>query len=101
MRAAVCLCCLLFAAAAHAQSSQPLRWGGDAEGGAPFVEANPTDPSIVAGFDVDIAELVAASEQATCSRSTPIHRSGSRSSQGDDSATDGSTSNVSRSRSGW
>ncbi len=60
MRAAVCLCCLLFAAAAHAQSSQPLRWGGDAEGGAPFVEANPTDPSLVAGFDVEIAELVAA-----------------------------------------
>ena len=60
MRAAVCLCCLLFAAAAHAQAPPPLRWGGDAEGGAPFVEANPTDPSIVAGFDVEIAELVAA-----------------------------------------
>jgi len=60
MRAAACLCCLLIAAAAHAQTAQPLRWGGDAEGGAPFVEANPADPSIVAGFDVEIAELVAA-----------------------------------------
>lgn len=60
MRAAVCLCCLLIAAAAHAQAPQPLRWGGDAEGGAPFVEANPIDPSIVSGFDVEIAELVAA-----------------------------------------
>lgn len=60
MRAAVCLCCLLLAAAADAQTPQPLRWGGDAEGGAPFVEANPADPSIVAGFDVEIAELVAA-----------------------------------------
>ncbi|MDP3719557.1 MAG: ABC transporter substrate-binding protein/permease [Acidobacteriota bacterium] len=60
MRAAVCLCCLLFAAVARAQTPQPLRWGGDAEGGAPFVEANPTDPSLVAGFDVEIAELVAA-----------------------------------------
>lgn len=60
MRAVVCLCCLLFTAAAHAQTHQPLRWGGDAEGGAPFVEANPADPSIVAGFDVEIAELVAA-----------------------------------------
>ncbi|MDP2319400.1 MAG: ABC transporter substrate-binding protein/permease [Acidobacteriota bacterium] len=59
MRAAVCLCCLLIAAAAHAQTPQLLRWGGDAEGGAPFVEANPADPSIVAGFDVEIAELVA------------------------------------------
>lgn len=60
MRAAACLCCLLIAAAAHAQTPQPLRWGGDAEGGAPFVEANPADPSIVAGFDVEIAEHVAA-----------------------------------------
>jgi len=60
MRAAACLCCLLIAAAASAQTPAPLRWGGDAEGGAPFVEANPADPSIVAGFDVEIAELVAA-----------------------------------------
>ena len=37
-----------------------LRWGGDAEGGAPFVEADPADPSKVRGFDVDIAGLIAA-----------------------------------------
>lgn len=37
-----------------------LRWGGDAEGGAPFVEADPADPAKVRGFDVDIAELMAA-----------------------------------------
>ena len=36
-----------------------LRWGGDAEGGAPFVEADPNDPSRVTGFDVDVAELLA------------------------------------------
>src|SRR6185436_8361512 len=36
-----------------------LRWGGDAEGGAPFVEADPADPSKVRGFDVEIAELIA------------------------------------------
>jgi polar amino acid transport system substrate-binding protein len=36
-----------------------LRWGGDAEGGAPFVEADPADPSIVRGFDVAIAEAIA------------------------------------------
>ena len=35
---------MLVAAAANAQ--QPVfRWGGDAEGGAPFVEADPNDPS--------------------------------------------------------
>ena len=32
-----------------------LRWGGDAEGGAPFVEADPNDPSKLRGFDVEIA----------------------------------------------
>src|SRR5512141_2059425 len=36
-----------------------LRWGGDAEGGAPFVEADPADPSKVRGFDVEIAEALA------------------------------------------
>jgi His/Glu/Gln/Arg/opine family amino acid ABC transporter permease subunit len=36
-----------------------LRWAGDAEGGAPYVEADPADPSRVVGFDVDIAELLA------------------------------------------
>ena len=41
---------------AHAQI---LRWGGDAEGGAPFVEADPRDPSKLVGFDVEIAELIA------------------------------------------
>src|SRR5207253_3702986 len=37
----------------------PLRWGGDAEGGAPFVEADPSDPSKVRGFDVEVAEEIA------------------------------------------
>ncbi len=36
-----------------------LRWGGDAEGGAPFMEANPEDPTKLVGFDVEIAELIA------------------------------------------
>jgi polar amino acid transport system substrate-binding protein len=39
--------------------AQTLRWGGDAEGGAPFVEADPRDPSKLVGFDVEIAELIA------------------------------------------
>jgi len=36
-----------------------LRWGGDAEGGAPFVEADPKDPAKVRGFDVEVAEAIA------------------------------------------
>jgi polar amino acid transport system substrate-binding protein len=37
----------------------PLRWAGDAEGGAPFVEADPSHPDRVVGFDVDVAALLA------------------------------------------
>ena len=47
-------------AAARAQSAQELRWGGDAEGGAPYVEADPNDLSHVVGFDVDVAQLLAS-----------------------------------------
>jgi polar amino acid transport system substrate-binding protein len=36
-----------------------LRWGGDAEGGAPFMEASPEDPTKLVGFDVEVAELIA------------------------------------------
>jgi len=39
--------------------SRVLVWGGDAEGGAPFVEADPADPSQVRGFDVDVAARIA------------------------------------------
>jgi polar amino acid transport system substrate-binding protein len=42
-----------------AAQAPELRWGGDAEGGAPFVEDDPNDPSRVVGFEVDIAELLA------------------------------------------
>ena len=50
---AVCL------AARPVDAQQPLRWGGDAEGGAPFVEADPRDPQKLVGFDVEVAELIA------------------------------------------
>jgi His/Glu/Gln/Arg/opine family amino acid ABC transporter permease subunit len=36
-----------------------LVWGGDAEGGAPFVEADPANPAVVRGFDVEVAERIA------------------------------------------
>jgi len=51
----------LAATPAAGQASPPpmLRWGGDAEGGAPFVEADPADPSAVRGFDVEVAALIA------------------------------------------
>jgi polar amino acid transport system substrate-binding protein len=55
----VVLLVLLAAIPAHAQAPEELRWGGDAEGGAPFVEADPADPARVVGFDVEVAALLA------------------------------------------
>src|SRR5207248_5598767 len=46
---------------AAAQMPRELRWAGDPEGGAPYVQANPSDPSILEGFDVEIADLLARS----------------------------------------
>ncbi len=51
---------LLLASSAAAQApTGELRWAGDPEGGAPFVEADPTDPNKLTGFDVEVAELIA------------------------------------------
>lgn len=53
---------LLLALGAQGTPGQPdavLVWGGDAEGGAPFVEADPANPSRVRGFDVEVADRIA------------------------------------------
>ena len=48
-----------FSQLGRAQSLSELRWGGDAEGGSPFVEADPRDPTRVVGFEVEIAGILA------------------------------------------
>jgi polar amino acid transport system substrate-binding protein len=52
---------LLWAAPAAAQAvpAPVLRWGGDAEGGAPYAEADPANPSELRGFEVEMAALIA------------------------------------------
>jgi polar amino acid transport system substrate-binding protein len=53
---------LVFALAAPAYAQAPageLRWAGDPEGGAPYVEASATNPDVLVGFDVEIADLIA------------------------------------------
>jgi polar amino acid transport system substrate-binding protein len=54
------LALLLFLPPSLAEA-QPFvfRWAGDAEGGAPFVEADPSHPDVQVGFDVEIAGLLA------------------------------------------
>src|SRR5437899_3104284 len=42
-----------------AEPPRVLRWAGDPEGGAPFVEADPSRPDRVVGFDVEVADLFA------------------------------------------
>ena len=49
------------AVSAAAQAPRELRWAGDPEGGAPYVQASPSDPSKLEGFDVEIADLLARS----------------------------------------
>ncbi len=53
------VCVVALAAGTVSAQTPELRWGGDAEGGAPFVEADPNDPTRVVGFEVDIAQLLA------------------------------------------
>lgn len=52
----------VLAASAVASAQEPpeiLTWAGDSEGGAPYVEADPSNPDVVVGFDVEIAALLA------------------------------------------
>jgi polar amino acid transport system substrate-binding protein len=50
---------LTFSKAGAAQpSDRELRWAGDPEGGAPYVEASLSDPDVLVGFDVEIAGLL-------------------------------------------
>ncbi len=54
---------LLFFIATFAQTPQAadrvLRWGADAEGGAPFAFADPENPNRVIGYEVDIVQAIA------------------------------------------
>jgi len=49
----------LLPARSAAQGRAELRWGGDAEGGAPFVSADPRDADNVVGFEADVAGVLA------------------------------------------
>jgi polar amino acid transport system substrate-binding protein len=42
------------------KDSKALHWSGDAQGGAPYVFQDPMDPNRLVGFEVELAELVAA-----------------------------------------
>ena len=48
-----------FSQLGRAQSLSELRWGGDAEGGAPFVEADPGDPTAWSGSKWTLPGMIA------------------------------------------
>lgn len=63
MRRVAKLLPLLLAARAFSatpRSPAVLRWGGDAAGGAPYIFQDPKNPSRTIGFEVDVADLLAA-----------------------------------------
>lgn len=63
----VCLACLLACSGAarptgglaRVKSAGVLRWGGDIQGGEPYVYDDPSRPGHLIGFEVDIADAIA------------------------------------------
>ena len=61
----VALALVAIASSAHAdtladvRARGELRWGGDLQGGEPYVYEDPHDPRRIVGFEVDIAEALA------------------------------------------
>jgi polar amino acid transport system substrate-binding protein len=45
---------------ARVQAAGVLRWGGDVQGGEPYVFEDPEHPEKLVGFEVEIAEALAA-----------------------------------------
>jgi len=59
---ALCLCLFCAPALAAVANAEPeiLRWGGDSEGGFPYMFPNPENPDELIGFEVDIVNELAA-----------------------------------------
>jgi polar amino acid transport system substrate-binding protein len=57
-RASVFALAFFTLAAAPAPAQPPLRWGADAEGGAPYIFKDPQDPRSNIGFEVDLVEAL-------------------------------------------
>jgi polar amino acid transport system substrate-binding protein len=53
------LIAMILAQASNCSAAEPLKWGADAEGGAPYIFLDPDDPAKVKGFEVDLAAALA------------------------------------------
>jgi len=71
--AVFCFVLLCFAPAiaradwAEVQAHGEFAWGGDLQGGEPYVYESPTEPGVIVGFEVDIAQALA---RELCMRAT-------------------------------
>lgn len=54
----LCLCLCLSVALTSSAHAQDLRWGGDAEGGAPYLLPDPKNPRQIIGFEIDLMEAL-------------------------------------------
>src|SRR5215471_2889440 len=61
MKAIACLLLLIFILATPTvASAQELLWAADAEGGAPYSFPDPRNPTRIIGFELDLADALAA-----------------------------------------
>ncbi|MCR5336006.1 MAG: transporter substrate-binding domain-containing protein, partial [Synergistes sp.] len=65
--AIICAVLLASCAASNAagETGKILRWGGDSEGGFPYMFPDPQDPDKLIGFEVDIVDALAAEMKMT------------------------------------
>ncbi len=54
----LCACSVLLACSVTSLGQAPLKWGADAEGGAPYIFATPEKPDELIGFEKDIVEAL-------------------------------------------
>ena len=63
------ICAVLLASCAASNAAEEagkiLRWGGDSEGGFPYMFPDPKDPKKLIGFEVDIVDALAAEMKRT------------------------------------
>ncbi len=61
---------LLMVVASSAFAAEPLTWGADAQGGAPYVFQDPMEPNRLTGFEVDLATMLG---QRLGRQARPVH----------------------------
>ncbi len=61
---------LLGLVASSALAAEPLTWGADAQGGAPYVFQDPMEPNRLTGFEVDLATMLG---QRLGRQARPVH----------------------------